>query len=177
MAEPTIWTAQVPNLEILEKAWSATAPRWVYAERMEEITLCWAADLVGGLAAWPAGRAFGPTLELRWEQIGHGYRLIFLSEEAAPPLAEELAWSKRATYLETVERWALLWGEYDAGTDTWFETQIPRPFAYPVDAKGQRVRLVGVDYRQNGVTIITRLKGVEPYEPAPTSPATAGGGT
>jgi hypothetical protein len=185
MAEPTIWRAYAadspehsPDLSALEDVWKAIRAelRWVYAERMEEITLCRAANLAGGIAAWPTGRAFGPAIELRWERSETGYRLVILSEDTPPPEVKGLAWQKAAVCQKAVERKALLWGEHNAETETWLATQIPRPFAYPVDEVKKRVRLVGLDYCQGEITLITRLKEVESYEPEADSSAAEGGG-
>jgi hypothetical protein len=185
MAKPTIWRAYVadspehsPDLPALEDVWKATSAelRWIYAERMEEITLCRAADLAGGIAAWPMGRAFGSDMELRWDRSETGYRLVILSEDTLPPEVKGLVWQKAVVCQKAVERKVLLWGERDPETETWLATQIPRPFAYPVDEVKKRVRLVGLDYRQGEITLITRLKEVESYEPEADSSAAEGGG-
>lgn len=158
----TIWRAEVPDVRALTDAWAAAAPDWVYAERLEDLTLCRAGALLPQLSLWPCGRAFNAALELRWQETPGGYRLTLLAEAKILSLLVDPAWQTELVCDQVTPRFILLWGEYDrqGESQTWSTTQIPRPLAYPVDGQQERVRLAGVDYRRQGVVVATRLCGL-----------------
>lgn len=109
---------------------------------------------------WAEGRAFGTRCEVRWLQTDDAYQVMLLTEQ--PPkdgLGEE--WAEPVTY-QVSEQPIFLWGEWDEEDETYWQTNIPRSFRWPVPAQ-QRARyaaLKTVEYRKGGMTRLTRLRGV-----------------
>ena len=127
-------------------------------------------------AGWMHGRAFGPKLEIRWEQTAVGFDLLLLTEIELKPTGWHPLPGSNA--LETVESTILLWGthishlEYPhrlAGQngETWIETRLPRPLKYPVAGSPRWVKAGVVIYRRAECPLLTRLASVEGGEDEP----------
>jgi len=180
-----IRTAQGVSLEALRRVLAENNLRWVYAERMADTGLGTVADLLAGeplgapkdgsrpgveLARWKHGRAFGPDLEVDWWREGEAFRLRALSEATLPQGVE---WQEPgdgpALVAVGAPRAMTLYGTHDEKSPpdrpTWSEARVPRYLAHPVHIDGSppsRVALLGQDYAQRGVVVLTRLVGVVP---------------
>lgn len=141
---------------------------WVYAERMENIVLDWRTEWLKSPDApehWMHGRAFGPELELRWEQRQDGFEVRVITDGGAPPnglACSEIPFDLAA---DEDEQRLLLVGERDrdrpSDRPTWSVARIPRYLAYPADGSAARVALAQRVYRKSGQVVATRLLRVE----------------
>ncbi len=170
----------------LERALTSVAGdlRFVYLESETETLIAPFSDYgAGRLPAlrWTVGRAFGPTLEVRWRRDDLNYDAQALSEGDIAPLAwTTSAWDAQLDPL-TRARDVLL-----AGVNTltlpvdhvlakaapdggmWFSESIARPLRYPVsDPRADRVTLRCVDYLAGRLVVLTRLVDLVPYAPSP----------
>lgn len=141
---------------------------WVYAERMENTVLDWRVEwlkLPGAPERWTHGRAFGPDLELRWEQRQDGFEVRVITNGCAPPDGLSLAEVPFNLTADEDEQQLLLIGERDrdrpSDRPTWSAARIPCYLAYPADDSAARVALAQRVYRQNGQVIATRLLRVK----------------
>lgn len=118
---------------------------------------------------WLHGRAFGPTLEVRWDQVDEGFEL-FLLTETTPDLPAEwtlvsdafvgqssqiLLWGTHIDYLEQPHHLA---GETGRA---WIETRLPRPLDYPVSGGPRWVKANVVIYYRHSRPVVTRLATLE----------------
>ena len=91
------------------------------------------------LQTWPDGQAFGPSSELRWRPKCGKFAVCFVTEsDALPPSVAEMK-EKETLDGKSEELEVRLWGEHTgddvdpAGRPVWFEAQIPRLLAYPIE--------------------------------------------
>jgi len=135
--------------------------------------------------AWSHGRAFGPSLEVRWQRTGEGFEMLLLTERPLPlpqgwqPLPEATAGGQGEAdtpfpYPDSVDSPAqvLLWGTHirhlqhphrlaGGEGDVWIETRIPRPLRYPVRGAPPWVKARVITYRYRGRPVLTRLVSLE----------------
>lgn len=91
-------------------------------------------------ADWPQGRAFGPSLEVRWEPKGAGFHTLLVGDQ--PPSAH---WTEQLdlTGYETDRRCYYLWGPGNVA--------LGRDLAYRAMPPGSgRPQLVVIEYRDPG---------------------------
>ncbi len=133
-------------------------------------------------ASWSHGRAFGPTLEVRWTLRYDGQvDLLLISErEPCPEGWEPVSVAGDEGPLEVDEskksKWVMLVGTHrrhlasthrKAGQEVpheWIETRIPRPLVYPLPEKSKPkrwARLKVIIYRAASRPVLTRMVGVE----------------
>jgi hypothetical protein len=132
---------------------------------------------------WTHGRAFGPKLEVRWQQAGDCFDLLLLTEadiqlpkgwqavpqndkvlphpDSADPPGQILLWGTHVSRLERPHH--LAGGE----GNVWIETRIPRPLKYPVSGAPPRVCARVIVYRYQGRPVLTRLVCLEGEENEP----------
>lgn len=110
---------------------------------------------------WRDGRAFGPSIELRWRHKGDGYAVCLATEDDVPSgsLSRKEEGQFQRTSLDI-----RLWGEYDAAyaaqthADVWIEGQIPRLLDYPIGGAPLQVALRVMQYwRSNGNLAFVRF--------------------
>jgi hypothetical protein len=126
---------------------------------------------------WLTGRAFGPTLEIRWRMDGEQYESTALTESDAGPMDwQPSSWNARLDAV-TRPRDVLLRGinaatlppehvlhnsQRDCGI--WIDERIPQPLTYPApDRAARRVVMRGIDYLSWGVVVLTRLSALATY--------------
>ncbi|RME69894.1 MAG: hypothetical protein D6784_17630 [Chloroflexi bacterium] len=177
MAEqPCIYRREVPSLAGVAEILQTYADRlaWLYTESEAGVELTAYRSPEAGLTH---GRAFGPKLEIRWEQTASGFDLLLLTEIPLNPAGWQVLLDPGS--LEAEESTILLWGthirhlehpHYLAGKtgEAWIETRLPRPLKYPVAGSPRWVKAGVVIYRQAGRPILTRLAGVEGGEDEPS---------
>lgn len=149
--------------------------QWAYLEREvgDDCVLLTAVDAATP-SAYTTGRAFGPTVEVRWHTVPHNaFSVQILAEQ--PVYLDGFVEVPRSFDPAPSEPYHILlfgtlardlkdehyWG---ASADrVWIETRIPRPLQYPVDDAYHQVGVLVHDYCMNGMTIATRwleLQGV-----------------
>lgn len=154
----------------------------IYLESETRVILAPLADYLGPRITlppvpWLVGRAFGPTLEIRWHSDGDQYDALALTESGAGP--GDWTASPWNSLLDsgTRERDVLLVGVnstalpadhrlYNAQPQggLWIDTRIAQPLNYPApDPKAERVVLRCIDYMSHGVVVITRLTALASY--------------
>src|SRR5262249_40965789 len=127
---------------------------------------------------WSVGRAFGPTLEIRWRLDGDQFEAIALTENAAlrPPGWKDSPWMSRLDSTTRL-RDVLLAGvnsialppdhaAYNArsGGGLWLDQRLSRPLIYPApDPKAKRLVLRCLDYLSRGLVVMTRMCAIETY--------------
>jgi hypothetical protein len=80
-------------------------------------------------AEYPAGVAFGPDSELRWQRLSSGaYRLVCIHDGGKPLPGSEF--DEPLTSVEAEPKQVLLWGERDEA-GFFYEGRIPRLLRYP----------------------------------------------
>lgn len=105
---------------------------------------------------WGLGWIFNKAFELRWQKVSDEFRIIYTGErEHTPPaLTQKGVEINLNDYKTTVKKY-LLWGkrlqnhgEYgiQSTKPVYFETKIPRPLAYPVTGKEERVCLKVLEF-------------------------------
>ncbi len=115
---------------------------------------------------WLRGRAFGEDKEIRWQQQGQSCDLHLLAERQV----ELEGWDELNLGLdeESEPTDILLWGvwnkEKDEDKKAWIETRIPRPLKYPIEGEPEHVKISALNYKRGGMTVLTRLRKVEPYD-------------
>jgi hypothetical protein len=157
--------------------------RYIYLESETRIVLAPLSDFVGPKITlppvrWLVGKAFGPSLEIRWRLEGDQFETIALTESGAGPTGwKESAWNPlldpaprpRNVLLAGVNSIALpsdhvLYNAQPQG-GLWVDSRIPRPLYYPLpDPKARRAVLRCVDYLSRGLVVITRLCDLAAYE-------------
>ncbi len=132
--------------------------RWVYAERLEDIVLLWAADfheLGIPLAKWHHGRAFGKDMEVAWWRDGSAFQVRTIITNGSIQNALGGSDPQGADYESPLKKAVLLLGELDEDAHpddpTWSTARIPKYLPYPVEGKPERVALVVARYRVNGM--------------------------
>lgn len=138
---------------LLEKLTDASLDR-LDAARMAEL------DLADGLGL--QGRAFSASAEVRWRRSPAAidrFEVMVLAEKEQV-LGSNGEW-QRIVFDETHVTRQVLWGQWDGRH--WVEARIPRPQRYPVSGSASRplAHLTSIEYRQNGITRLTRFTGVE----------------
>lgn len=155
--------------------------RWLYSEAETGVELTYLAGVDWRL--WPHGRAFGEQAELAWWWQADGrYQLRLSLDTGRPPDITGMTWGSPETWRswrkDVVQ--TLLHGRYDVGRAeeigqaSWSEARIPRWLHYPVtvDAaqpKPELVRAVLLTQsyqRQDGLVGLTRLVGLETWQPS-----------
>jgi hypothetical protein len=106
------------------------------------------------------GRAFSAEAEVRWQRsapLADDFTVLVLTEKT---LTLEGDW-QHTEFDSTHGSRQLLWGRWNG--QGWTEARIPRPQQYPVEGSEKQplAQLRTVEYRQNGVTRLTRLAGIE----------------
>lgn len=137
---------------------------YALVESTEAVDLCWLTD-VEAIAAWPAGRIFGPQGELRWQREDGITHVVLVSERGAPPLP--FTGAMATTEVETAATVVYLWGN-GIGNGVWQEQRLPDPLRYPVrgEGAGRRVLLQMRRYREtarmdDGTIDFVRYVGLE----------------
>jgi hypothetical protein len=143
---------------------------YVILERLEEIRFMQMKKWTVG-DFWPRGRAFGPELEVRWQEVKLGmYDLLVLSEkdENLKDGWEQETHEVRTTDAENHPLKIYLWGTHkkDRDKDVWIETRIPRKLEYPLDSPKDFAYLEVAEYSQTGIVRFTRFQGLK-GEPKP----------
>lgn len=158
------------GLHALLRTHAADLPT-VYVESETRIELLTLSDALARLGSWTYGRAFGATLEIRWqrEDLQIEAHALFEAEQTFAgwvdsPLSARLDAQPRS-------RTVMLLGRnvaalpvhdplHDAAGGAWVSDQAGRLLRYPVrdaDQKAERVRLTCLDYTVDGYTVLTRL--------------------
>ncbi|HVO42542.1 MAG TPA: hypothetical protein VMT34_07960 [Aggregatilineales bacterium] len=161
----------------------AAALPLIYLESSTRIVLRPTADFLGPKITlppirWLVGRAFGPTLEIRWALREGQFAATALTESVeTPPTWTPSPWMGRLDPT-TRPRDILLYGtnvsvlppgsvQLPGGVrdGVWVDERIPRFLDYPlVDPKAQHVVLRGVDYTSRGIVVITRFCELAPLK-------------
>jgi hypothetical protein len=117
---------------------------------------------------WDAGRAFGQKIEVRWQWVDDGmFQLLVLSEARLEALANwpepkrmeaedggrVYLWGRERSFLTGVKR-------RDVPPE-WVQASIPRPLCYPLAAAKEFAYIETVDYRWQGMIILTRFWRVD----------------
>jgi len=130
---------------------------------------------------WTHGRAFGPTLEVRWSRQRDGQADLLLLTESEPCPKDwtpiPVAIDERPVEIDVAEEsTVMLVGTHrrhlasthrKAGQDVpheWIETRIPRPLVYPLDETPEPerwARLRVIVYRAAGRPVLTRMVDME----------------
>ena len=155
----------------------------IYLESETRVVLAPLTDFLGPRillppVRWLTGRAFGPTLEIRWHLDGDQFAAVALTENGPlPENWQDSPWNKlldpdtrpRDVLLVGVNSIALprdhaLYNAQPQG-GLWIDTRIARPLNYPVsDPKARRVVLRCVDYLSHGLVVLTRLCALAAYK-------------
>ncbi len=110
---------------------------------------------------WLRGRAFGEDKEVRWQQQDESCDLHLLTESDENEMELE-GWDElvdlKLDEFEPTD--ILLWGTWNKDKGAWIETRIPRPLNYPLEDKPPHVQISALNYKQGGVTVLTRLRGL-----------------
>ena len=109
------------------------------------------------MSAWNKGRAFDNTSEIRWEQAGNGFHLVWIRDDGTIPPE----WQTKEQIKVVGERKILLWGERIDGKDQWYEKQVPRILEYPVKSQGRRAYALLNEYRLKDSSTVYRFKEVK----------------
>jgi len=164
-----IFVQQAVSLEALQQLLTLELP-WAYVATWKDAQIV---SCVPDLPQhWPQGRAFGPTLEVRWEQVGAGFTVEMLTEQEKPPLASD-AWQRESPEIDGCHaRLLLLWGERGRGASSpteWIEIRIPRALSYPIEPTASesetallRVAIEAYDYTVADVPVTTRWAQLRP---------------
>jgi hypothetical protein len=158
----------------------------IYLESETRVVLAPLPDFLGPRVTlppvrWYVGRAFGPSLEIRWNlqgDQGDHFEAIALTESASGPSDwQPSAWNplldaetrSRTVLLRGVNTGALppdhvLFDRQSQG-GLWIESSIPHPLTYPApEPKAERVALRCVDYLSRGYVVITRMAALDTYQ-------------
>jgi len=129
-------------------------------------------------AGWPLGRVFHKEGELRWQQRGERYRVVYAgsNQEAANYLKATVtgleACSKESFYLWG-ERWEGNFtgedapGESSSSCALFLESQIPRPLRYPVSgspAKRCKINVVAYTSPEQPFSNYSRFHSLKEVE-------------
>ena len=173
---PQIYTSDVAlNADDLREALSKLADflYWVYLESEPEVDLT--VFDIERATQFPAGQAFGPNYEARWEAIApDAYHFEVLTEVGIEQTGLEYLTPSDLELTTSDVYTILLWGVLASTLPPehalsgipgpiWVETRIPRPLEYPVEPV-HRVGVRAVDYKHRGVVVATRwleLVGLE----------------
>lgn len=116
---------------------------------------------------WDSGRAFGRDLEVRWQRLDNAmFQLLVLSEMPQPALGDwpnprvMEAETGGKVYLWGRERSFLTGARQPAGRPEWVQASIPRKLHYPLDDRREFAFIETVNYRQGGMTVLTRFCGL-----------------
>jgi hypothetical protein len=165
----------------------ATQLTTIYLESETRVVLAPLADYLGPKITlppvrWLTGRAFGPTLEIRWRLDGAAdlFSATALTETTSSP--EGWLGSPWNAILDatTRSRNVLLAGvnstllpsdhklfKVQPQGGVWIDMRIPRPLYYPApNPKAQQLVLQCVDYLSRGLVVITRLCALVAYDAA-----------
>jgi hypothetical protein len=155
----------------------------IYLESETRVVLAPLADFLGPRITlppvrWLVGRAFGSTLEIRWQSDGSQFVAAALSETTIEfpdwkpsPIKFDSDTKSRDVLLAGINNIALpiehpLYNAQPNG-DLWIADRLPYPLRYPVsDPKVERVVLRCVDYFSRGLVVLTRLREFVTYKPA-----------
>ncbi len=118
---------------------------------------------------WERGRAFGPELEIRWQEMGEQlFQLLALSDVPRHEF-DRKGWKRKEVEAGGDGR-IYLWGRHRSfltgmeeknGIQEWLQAGIPRVLQYPLDMPLEFVYIQTRMYRRNGVLILTRFCGIE----------------
>lgn len=147
--------------------------RWAYAERQDDIILCWLSHLPGGVNHWDHGRAFALQSELAWWRQPDGSLQLRLLAETPPASGHGWqdggVWQPYGPVQQTVLHGLRDDAPPDPETPAWSEQRIPRWLHYPVplDSRGAPLRVVLLvqPYAQNELVGLTRLLALDGYWP------------
>ncbi|TEU18859.1 MAG: hypothetical protein E3J21_05065 [Anaerolineales bacterium] len=152
--------------------------KFIYAEEPADLHLT---NYRRPQASWTHGRAFGPTLEVRWSHRRDGQVDLLLLTESEPcpqgwepitvaedekPLEVDAA-EESTVMLVGMHRRHLASTHRKAGQDVpheWIETRIPRPLVYPLDETPDPERWARLKVRVYRVAerpVLTRMVDVE----------------
>jgi hypothetical protein len=157
----------------------------IYLESETRVVLAPLVDYLGPKITlppvrWLTGRAFGPTLEIRWRHDGAAdlFSATGLTETATGPEGwQNSPWNAvldgttrpRDVLLAGINTTALpgdhvLFNVQPQG-GVWIDSRIPRPLYYPASSlNAQRLVLRCVDYLSRGLVVITRLCALAAYD-------------
>lgn len=127
----------------------------------------------------PAGQAFGPDGEMRWQPCGAGQPVlagkweILLICETPRPALKQAGWQETEMDVDDEES-IILWGQHwtslegaDENSEAlqgwgWVQAQIGADLHYPVGGSGNKpiVKVRAKTYRQQGVVRLTRFVDV-----------------
>lgn len=131
---------------------------------------------------WTHGRAFGKTLEVRWQSVSQGFELLLLTEvERQPPGWEAVSAATAGLAAlpdEVTSGQTLLWGTHlrclqqphhlaGGKGEAWIETRLPRPLRYPLSGSPCHVKARVMIYSCQGRSILTRLVSLEGEDDEP----------
>ena len=153
----------------------------IYLESETRIVLAPLSDFIGPKimlppVRWLTGRAFGPTLEIRWHMDSDNFATTALSETGIGPQGWQLSTWNTILDAEPHSRTVLLRGInvsalppdhvlHNTQGGHWVDGRIPRLLNYPgVPVGAARVVLNCVDYLSQGLVVITRLCSLGVYE-------------
>jgi hypothetical protein len=155
----------------------------IYLESETRIVLAPLTDFLGPKITlppvrWLSGRAFGPTIEIRWQLQDDQLQAAALTENSKTPsdwqdsgwnaLLDAAVRSRDVLLVGTnslaLPRDHILYKAQPQG-GLWIETRIPRPLHYPVsDPKAERVVLRCIDYLARGLVVLTRAVELAAYK-------------
>ena len=153
MAKPGVWLATIESGSLVDllKPLIPTTPH-VYLESESQVCLVALFDLLAApgrvrmpAARWSKGRAFGLTLELAWRRVDPLLVELHVLTETGQPPDIDLPWS------------ASQWNDQFDPLDT---NLLPRDVLLLEPAYNGGTALRCLDYRCNGLVVITRLYDV-----------------
>lgn len=115
---------------------------------------------------WLQGRAFGPSMEVRWRREAIGFVVELLTEQTVSALPEG-EWQQLSPEIDGLaSRTLLLWGERGEAASNpweWVTIRIPRALRYPIDVAELsatpsllRVNIQAYDYTIAAQPVATR---------------------
>jgi hypothetical protein len=105
-------TLKPPELQALVDGCRSRA-RFAIVERIDAIDFPPPQSESIPVAEWPKGRLFDEAFELRWEQLGQGYRVILAGNEGISSLANGLSEQHLLPSADKVQTY-YCWNETDA---------------------------------------------------------------
>jgi hypothetical protein len=165
----------VLNEAALRRLLTNSALSLVYLESSTRVVLRRLDDFIGSKSTlppvhWQYGRAFGPTLEIRWAPEGDLFGVMVLTENLSLPTLSEgwlpNPWVGRLDPTPR-KRDILLYG-VNTGAGTWHDPRLPHLLDYPIGTRNaERVVLKVLDYTAHGLVVLTRFCELAAYQKPP----------